>query len=218
VFDLMAYRVIHDDLGMRAILASVLRPESHVIDVGANQGEVLEQMIHLAPNGRYLAYEPIPGLSRELAVRFPGAVVRQVALSDETGHSTFHHVIQGSGYSGLRLRGDAPGNGPVERIAVELHRLDDDLPEDFRPTLIKVDVEGAEVGVFRGAIETLRRFRPVLVFEHDRSELYETTSDMLWDLLDECGYRVFNMEGSGPYDRDQFHTPAPEWNYVAIPS
>ena len=219
VFDLMVYRVIRDDLGMQAVLAAVLRPESHVIDVGANRGEVLEQMIHLAPDGRYLAYEPIPDLSRKLAMRFPAAVVRQVALSDETGQSTFHHVIDHSGYSGLRLRGDLPGDERrVERIAVELRRLDGDLPEDFRPALIKVDVEGAEVKVFGGAVETLRRFRPVLLFEHDRSDLYETTSDVLWDLLDECGYRIFNLEGSGPYSRDQFRTPAPEWNYAAFPS
>ncbi len=175
-------------------------------------------MIRLAPEGRYLAYEPIPDLSRQLVARFPDAVVRQAALSDETGHATFHHVLYQSAYSGLRLREGIPGEGRVDSIDVELHRLDDDLPHDFQPALIKVDVEGAEVRVFRGASETLRRRQPVLMFEHGHSGLYETTSDELWDLLNDCGYRIFNMEGAGPYTREQFRTPAPEWNYLAVPS
>lgn len=106
----------------------------------------------------------------------------------------------------------------MDEISVQVRLLDDDLPEDFHPALIKVDVEGAEVKVFRGALSTLRRFRPVVLFEHGRAELYETTSDELWDMLSDCGYRIFNSEGLGPYGRDQFRTPAPEWNYVGIPS
>jgi precorrin-6B methylase 2 len=109
-FDLRTYRVIRDDLATQAVLAAVLRPDSHVIDIGANRGEVLEQMIRLAPNGRSLAYEPIPDLARQLAERFPQAIVRQVALSQETGTSTFHHVSDAPAYSGLRLRDDLPPN------------------------------------------------------------------------------------------------------------
>lgn len=219
VFDLRAYRVIRDAMATRAVLAAVLRPDSQVIDIGANVGELLEPMIQLAPNGRYLAYEPIPDLARDLVNRFPRASVRQVALSDQTGSSTFHHLIDQSGYSGLMLRSGSPDNlGRVEQITVEVCRLDDDLPADFHPTLIKVDVEGAEVRVFKGSTGTLQRFKPVLLFEHDRTDLYETTSADLWDMLSAYGYRIFNMEGDGPYSRERFRTPAPEWNYMAISS
>jgi FkbM family methyltransferase len=219
VFDLMAYRIIRDAMATQAVLAAVLRPDSHVIDIGANTGELLEPMIQLAPTGRYLAYEPIPDLARDLADRFPRALVRQVALSDRAGTSTFHHVIDQSGYSGLRLRSGLAANPHrVDEITVDIRALDDDLPVDFRPVLIKADVEGAEVRVFKGSMNTLRRFQPVLLFEHDRTDLYETTSDDLWALLDSCGYRIFNMEGNGPYSRERFSTPAPEWNYMAIPS
>lgn len=219
VFDLKAYRIIRDDLTTQAILAAVLRPDSHVIDIGANRGEVLEQMIHLAPDGRSLAYEPIPDLARRLAQRFPQTIVRPVALSQEAGTSTFHYVSDAPAYSGLRLRDDLPSEAQrVDQITVEVGRLDDDLPEGFQPALIKVDVEGAEVGVLRGATSTLQRFKPVVLFEHGRADLYETTSDELWDLLTGSGYRIFNSEGAGPYSRERFRTPAPEWNYVAVPS
>lgn len=218
VFDLKVYRVIRDDLATQAVLSAVLRSDSHVIDVGAHRGDVLEQVIRLCPNGRFLAYEPIPDLARELAAKFPDATVRQAALSDETGNTTFQHVLHQPAYSGLLLRADIPGEGQVEPIKVELRRLDDDLPNEFRPAVIKVDVEGAEVRVLRGATETLHRFRPIVIFEHGHSDLYDTTSDELWDLLTECGYRIFNMEGAGPYSLDQFRTPAPEWNFLAIPS
>jgi len=216
VFDLHAYRGLRDAMAVQVVLATVLRPDSHVIDIGANRGELLEPMMKLAPTGQYLAYEPIPDLARELAERFPLALVRQVALSDEEGSSTFRHVVDQSGYSGLRPR--AGDLGRVQEITVDVRRLDDDLPADFRPVLIKVDVEGAEVRVFKGSLRTLERFKPVLLFEHDRTDLYETNSDDLWDMLSGSGYRIFNMEGGGPYSREHFRTPAPEWNYMAIPS
>ena len=217
-FDLRVYRMTRDALGTNAVLAAVLRPDSHVIDIGANEGETLEPMIQLAPEGRYLAYEPIPQLAEHLASRFPEAMVRPCAVSNETGNSTFHHAVDQSALSGLLPRADVADAGRVQQITVEVRRLDDDLPEDFRPALIKVDVEGAEVRVFQGSLGTLRRYKPVVLFEHDRTDLYETTSHELWDMLNECGYRIFNMEGAGPYSRDLFSTPAPEWNYMGIPS
>lgn len=218
-FELTVYRGTRDALGTQAVLAAVLRPDSHVIDIGANKGEMLDPMVQLAPHGRYLAYEPIPHLAQRLAERFPKALVRQVALSNQGGSSTFHLVVDEPAFSGLLPRPDVLGAGArVEQITVELCRLDDDLPADFCPGLIKIDVEGAEVRVLEGAASTLQRFNPVVLFEHGRTDLYETTSGQLWDMLTELGYRIFNLEGDGPYSRDRFRSHMPEWNYIGIPS
>lgn len=223
VFDAGQRRHLLDEVATNAVLAAVLRPSSHVIDVGANVGDVLERMVRLAPNGRHLAYEPVPELYDDLVRRFPGVEVRQAALSDAAGSSTFSHVTGEPAFSGLRTRRDLPpGVGEVREIHVEVQRLDDALPDGFAPDLIKVDVEGAEVKVLQGARETLARHRPVVIFEHGAggADLYDTGSGELWDLLDACGLRVFSVAGDGPYSRDQlealFH--APQWNYVAVPA
>jgi FkbM family methyltransferase len=211
-------RDLRDHAALRAIFAVALRPDSHVIDVGANHGAVLAEMVRLAPRGRHLAFEPVPLLHAELAAAFPGVDVREVALSDDAGEATFHHVVSADGYSGLRRR-SYPGRQTVRELRVRTARLDDELPEGFAPALVKIDVEGAELHVLRGAAETLARHRPVVVFEHGQgaAEHYGATSGEVWDVLAAAGLRVFDLAGEGPYSRARFEESftLPVWNWVA---
>ncbi len=145
-----------------------------------------------------------------------------MALSDSTGTAEFSYVRDASAYSGLRLRsdlGDAASSAEV--IQVRVARLDDELPDGFAPDLIKIDVEGAEVKVLHGAVETLSRYRPVVLFEHGvgGADLYGSTSGELHDLLIGAGMRIFDLEGDGPYVRDRFEKlfTQPVWNFLAVP-
>jgi hypothetical protein len=87
--------------------------------------------------------------------------------------------------------------------------------------LIKIDVEGAEVNVMRGAAATLERHRPHVVFEHGvgGADLYGSASGELFDLLDGAGLRVFDLEGNGPFTRTRFEEQftEPVWNWLAAP-
>lgn len=222
VFTPAQRRELRDNLAARAVLVATLRSGSTAVDVGANVGDVLQDIVRLAPDGRHLAFEPVPDLHEELVRRFPGVDVRRAALSDVEGTLEFTHVVGAPAYSGLRRRADLPPEaGELRRISVATHRLDDLLDPELSPALIKVDVEGAEVLALRGARETLRRHRPVVLFEHGvgGADLYDTTSAELWDLLDEASLRVFDLEGEGPLTRTEFSArfTAPTWNYVAVP-
>jgi FkbM family methyltransferase len=223
VFDGARRRELRDELATGAILAAVLRRSSNVIDVGANVGDVLERVVRLADAGTHIAYEPVPELAADLRTRFPAVDVREAALSDEAGEAEFTVVVDRPSYSGLVERDDIPASATARRrINVALVRLDDVLPEDYAPDLIKVDVEGAEVRVLRGAQRTLQAHRPVLLFEHGAggADLYGTTSTELWDLLSGCGLRILDLEGKGPFAREEFQQlfGQPVWNYVAVPA
>jgi FkbM family methyltransferase len=216
------WRNRRDDAHLRAAMAALLRPDANCIDVGANTGAVLADAVRLAPLGRHIAFEPIPAAYAALTERFPGVDVRRAALSDTRGTATFEHVISRPAYSGLKTR-DYPGAEKVETIEVDVERLDDALPEGFAPALVKIDVEGAELGVLRGGIETLRRHRPIVVLEHGRGarEHYGTTAADIYGLLvDEIGLRIFDMDGNGPYRCDDFaeQSDGPRWNWVATPA
>jgi FkbM family methyltransferase len=192
---------------MRQLLAFALRPDSNCVDVGAHRGAVLAEMVRVAPAGRHLAFEPIPQLCNVLRLNFPTVEVRQAALSNHSGQAQFAHVRgHAEGWSGLRFRPLPTGEeADVENIEVRLEMLDDVLDPDCDPAVIKIDVEGAEQQVFEGALTTLRRHRPIVIFEHGSgsAEIYGTTPADIHALLrDEVGYRIFDLDGNGPYTLD----------------
>jgi FkbM family methyltransferase len=195
-----------DNEHLRAILASVLAPDACCIDVGAHRGAILAELVRLAPLGRHLAYEPLPELAALLAAGFPGAEVRNAALSDRAGEREFVRVVDDPGWSGFRER-PAPAGGPVERLTVRTERLDDALPAGFVPALVKIDVEGAELEVLDGAMATLATHRPVVVFEHGAgsADHYGTRpEDVHARLSGGAGLRIFDLDGDGPYTAERF--------------
>ena len=158
---------IRDTELLVALLEEMLEPDSDCLDVGAHAGSVLAEMVRIAPRGRHVAWEPLPAFAARLRERFPDVEVREAALGNEDGERSFAHVVEDPGWSGFLAR-PTPSSSPVEELAVRVERLDDVLPEGVRPAFVKIDVEGAEEEVLRGALETLRHHRPVVAFEHGR--------------------------------------------------
>ena len=197
---------IRDTELLVALMEEVLEPDSDCLDVGAHAGSVLGEMRRLAPGGRHVAWEPLPEFAARLRETYPGVEVRQAALSDENGEREFAHVLADPGWSGFVHR-PTPAGGRVETITVRTERLDDALPAGVEPAFVKIDVEGAEERVLRGALETLRRHRPVIAFEHGlgSADHYGTTPAAIHRLLaGELGYGLFGLDGDGPYDESRF--------------
>jgi len=206
-----------DNLALAAVMTVVLRPDSSFIDVGAHSGDILAVADRLAPVGAHVAFEPIPEFADELQRRLPRADIRAVALSNEVGEASFTVAPHTPMMSGLKERPDIPA-GPRRVIRVELSRLDDEIT-GIHPAMIKIDVEGAELNVLRGAERTIDAHRPVIAFEHGRAaELYGSSSQDLWDLFAEHRYRIRSLHGRS-FDRESFGRPLsdPVWNYLAVP-
>lgn len=180
------------------VLTRTLARDSCAVDVGANRGSILREIVRLAPDGRHFAFEPIPRLFRWLTRRFPGVTCRQFALSDAAGSATFNYFERADGFSGLLRRPDVETqSGAARPITVETARLDDVVPVDVRVAFIKIDVEGAEFRVLMGARETLRRCRPVVVFECGKGGLDQDgrTPEQVFDLLASLGMELRPLIG-----------------------
>jgi FkbM family methyltransferase len=221
IADPLAERNRRDNLHTRLLIAFTLREDSNCVDIGANRGEILKEFIRAAPRGRHVAFEPLPKLAAALRTRFPEVDVRECALSNRSaGEATFTHVPTNDGLSGFRRRSYPPGTRTRE-ITVATDALDRALADDYVPAMIKVDVEGAELEVLRGALNTLRTHKPTLVFEHGvgGADHYGTSPEDLHDLLSEVGYRIFDIDGGGPYTRSGFAAlfEQPIWMFVAHP-
>jgi FkbM family methyltransferase len=155
----------YDELTV-AVMTRVLKPSSNCVDAGAHTGTILAHMVRLAPNGRHHAFEPLPDCARLLRERYPNVLVHQCALADETAIEPFHYIRSSPAYSGLDKRpwGDFDEES-VEMIDVSVARLDDVIDPDVPIDFLKIDVEGAEGRLIRGALRTLRTWKPVVIFE-----------------------------------------------------
>lgn len=128
------------------------------------------------------------------------------ALSDRAGEATFYYVPGRDAWSGLEKQRYPDGEEAVE-IRVPVQRLDDVVDPEIPVGFIKIDVEGAEYEVISGAIETLRRCRPILLFEHAKlhNANYHTTPEMVFDLLhDTCDMEIRDLTLARTFDKQAF--------------
>ncbi|MBX7051251.1 MAG: FkbM family methyltransferase [Flavobacteriales bacterium] len=187
-----------------AIMKRELKSGSNCIDIGCHEGEMLEYILQFAPQGVHFAFEPIPAMFDALERKFGKQVtVYPYALSSSRGETTFHHVRNAPAYSGIRKRDYATDQPDVQLIQVKMERLDDLIEANQKIDFIKLDVEGAEYLVLQGARETIRRCKPLILFEFGlgASNHYDTTPLDMWKLLvDDCKLRIFTLEAFIKHD------------------
>lgn len=162
----------------------VIQRNSNCIDIGCHKGEILDVMLELAPDGHHTAFEPIPLFYNALIEKYKGkAVIFPYALSDKDGTADFQYVKNAPAYSGLRKR-EYTVNPDIEVLSVEVKKLDA-LIAGQNVNLIKIDVEGAELNVLQGAINTLKSEKPYVIFEFGigASNYYESTPEKMFQLL-----------------------------------
>ncbi len=198
------------DLQTLQVMDRVLKPASNCIDVGCYKGDMLREMIRRAPQGRHFAFEPNPHQYAQIAKDFPEIEIHNVALSDSAGTAIFQWCVSSPALSGLARR-ECTQQERVEELQVQTVLLDDMIPEEVKIDFIKVDVEGAELQVFRGGARMIGRCRPVVVFEHGLggADQFGTKPEEVFDLLqEECGLELSLMEdwlkGREPLSRKSF--------------
>ncbi len=158
------------------------------VDVGASLGLYTSHL--LAHSAEVWAFEPRPSAAAELERHFAGSPVKvhSVALSDADGETTM--TVCGSDLGRSTLEKSNPVAG--EETAVATRRLDS---YGLRGVgFIKIDVEGHEGAVLRGASETLKRCRPNLLIEIEERHKPGATADIP-RALGEAGYAGWFLLG-----------------------
>ena len=185
------------DIQAKKVIKKVLAKNSNCIDVGCHEGEFLDLFLKYAPQGNHFAFEPLPDYYDNLVKNYgQKCKIYPQALSDEKGESTFNYVISNPAYSGLQKRNYDKPNEKDTSITVQTDLLDQLLPAKTKIDFMKIDVEGGEYQVLKGAVKTLKENRPVVIFEHGlgAADVYGTTPEMVYDLLvNEAGLKVSTM-------------------------
>jgi FkbM family methyltransferase len=209
------------------VMHRVLRKDSNCVDVGAHKGDLLQHMVAIAPAGRHDAFEALPHLASELRKRFPDVRIHELAVSDHSGKADFQYVENAPAYSGLKRRLYDRQDPLIKVIDVRVVSLDEVIPADEAVAFIKIDIEGGEYGAIRGAVKTIGRSRPVIVFEAGRRSTgqYGVTPDQLFDLVTTTlGYELSTMArwlaGHESMTDQEFRDHwehGPEYYFIATP-
>jgi FkbM family methyltransferase len=192
------------------------RPGDRVFDVGANLGVFAFAAAAVAgPTGQVWAFEPDPFFSRlimrSVALQTnPRALVHVLtaAVSDAPGVAQFTVAELGRASSFLSRFGGRSTAGGGRATLTTLTVTIDWLSEQLGPpTLLKIDVEGAEAAVLAGAVRTLAAARPRVIVE-----VGPAAAPAVEVALRAAGYALFDPHG-GPlstlagYDGDVFAEP-----------
>jgi FkbM family methyltransferase len=207
------------------LMKQIIFSSANCLDIGAHLGSVLTKIVELAPKGKHLAFEAIPYKADWLKKKFPEVEVRQVALTDKQGETKFYLDKDRTGYSGMHPN-QQKRTKAFQELVVPCNRLDDLLPENHKIDFIKIDVEGAELSVFKGARNTLSRYHPTILFECVRSSShkYGVTPRSIFEFLtQEYGYSIFLIKdflvGGKPLTLERFEAamyyPFQAFNFVA---
>lgn len=196
--------------GELKLLPELVARDKIAIDVGANKGVYTHGLARLCRAVH--AFEPHPKMFPLLARALPAnARAYNVALSDADG--TAELVIPSYNTAGFSNQGASldPGKRAApfgfRTVAVKTRRLDSYAFTDVG--FIKIDVEGFEAAVVRGALDTLRREKPVLMIEieewHRRRPIEDCLAEMA--VLDAEGFfiRAGGLRPLSEFDPERDH-------------
>lgn len=167
-----------------------------VLDIGANIGN--HSVFFSNFFERVFAFEPNPRTYKllEFNSTFKNITPLNFGLSDINGTLAFHINLTNVG--GSRIVEGHADQSQENIIEVEVKRLDDiDEIRKLRVGVIKIDVEGHELKVLKGAKDTIEKNKPIILFEQNAVEIVNGGSDVI-EFLREIGYSFYII-------RDRFY-------------
>ena len=203
-------------------LITRLCPDGGVfVDVGAHIGSIFSAA---HANGRNLtihAIEADPDKAKSLAQRFAYVTLHACAVGEGSGQIEFYRNLQATGYNSL-VQDDT-----AEQVAiwVEIKTLDT-LLADVAPDVMKIDIEGAELGALRGGAGVIGAHRPTIMFESTQlgTNSLGYSPELLWEWFSGQGYGIYVPDrvahGAPPMALETFldghEYPMRTLNYFAV--
>lgn len=210
--------VVNDQIAVR-LAVGFCPPRGTFVDVGAHIGSVTSEVHFMRPEAKVIAFEAIPEKAAGLRRKFPDVEVHNFALWDSEGESSFFIDDEKSSCSSLER-----GASRSREIKVQTRTLDQ-LMAGRALDVLKIDVEGAELAVLRGASEVIDRERPIVMFESGPEVRFGFTKEAMYDFFAARNYGLFapnRLAHTGkPMSLDGFldshEYPRRTTNYFALP-
>ncbi|MEM9773437.1 MAG: FkbM family methyltransferase [Chloroflexota bacterium] len=170
-----------------------------MFDIGANSGFFSSTMEDIVTSEKLYIFEPIPKLYRYLKKRFQCAHVVNAAISDRNGKEILRlPYINNQLYdtrATLSKNHTEKNQTHFDEIEVKLIKLDDFVANNkiSELSLLKVDVEGHEIEVLEGAVNTLANLKP-LVFIEIEARHHKDEVSPVFDRLTMHNYKGYFLD------------------------
>jgi len=188
-----------------------------VLDIGAHIGLVtLPLSDAIAKTGTVYAFEPATANRSFLIQHIKTNQIHNVEVildlvgETESNSVEFFESTHDSGMNTLAITGSKRGYKKSTKNQTTLDRFC--AHRNLRPELIKIDTEGAELSILKGAVNILKQDKPIIflsVHPHQIKELGGSISE-LEEIIQELGYEVFDLAGNRT-------TPAELTEYIVKP-
>lgn len=192
-----------------------------VFDVGANIGWYSMNLAKSFNDLKIVAFEPVPSTFNYLEANISlneinNIEIKNLGLSDTEGAKDMYIYREGMGNASLS---DLSERESVEKIQTQFTTLDKFADQHgLAPNFIKCDVEGAELFVFRGAVETLKKHKPVVFTEMLRkwSSGFGYHPNDIIDLFSGLDYECYTIDQGKLKKFGRVDDDTVETNYIFI--
>ena len=184
-----------------AMMENLVSDGDTFFDVGANIGWYSINIAISRRAAKVYCFEPIPKTYQSLSANIqlnavPNVVAHNFGFSSQAGEFPFYYYPEGSGNASSA---NLTNRTDVECVQCNVRTLDGYTTESgTHVDFIKCDVEGAELLVFQGGIETLKRDKPIVLSEILRkwSAKFNYNPNEIFELFKSLGYQAFTAEAN----------------------
>jgi len=209
------------------LLTNLAKPGSFYFDIGANLGFMSLPVLYHCPECQVVSIEASPNNLKFLQKTFESSTYKdrwQVvgkAAGDTVGSQTFSISTSEMGaFDGFQNTNRA---GKMSQVTVEVTTIDTEWEKLNRPqvSLIKIDVEGSELQVLKGASHCIEQEKPAILLEWNLMNLkaYSCPPSSLFSWSKDAGYSVFSLPNLIPLlDRVSFDAQTLKYdNFLLLP-
>ncbi|MEH2048720.1 FkbM family methyltransferase [Nostoc sp.] len=182
-------------------IINLISDNSFYLDIGANIGLMAIPILKSIDSCTIISFEPSPNSASYLKRTLQDSGFKnrwhliEKAVGSEAGSLEFCFSLKALGaYDGFRYTNRMPMSGkttvPVTTIDIEWTKQ-----EKPRVSVIKIDVEGAEMEVLKGSIECIEQEKPSILIEWNMKNLqaYDCSPDELVHFADKYNYRIYSI-------------------------
>ena len=184
-----------------AMIENLVSDSANFFDIGANIGWYSLNIGAGRSGAHVFAFEPIPNTFSQLERNVSLNSLQNITLCNfgffnSVGEFTFYYYPEGSGNASSA---NLTGRSDVEQVRCKVRTLDDYTEQNrIRVDFIKCDVEGAELMVFQGGMQTILRDKPIVFSEILRkwSGKFGYSPNEIFVLFRSMDYRAFTLQGT----------------------